>query len=349
MSVSEKTMTPRVSYTNLDIAKFICALLVIMIHTSPFVDIPVAHFYTVSVIARTAVPLFFAFSGFLLFGQMSYENSKLTDSPRNRSRLRRYLKKTINLYLFWSVVYLLVLLPEWYLIGWWGWTAVKDAVYAFLMKGMFAHLWYLLALIWAVAILYMLLRVIPLDKLRGIALVLWFAECLDTSYGWLWNNRIEFFTFVSEKLPVVFSSTRCALPLMVFGASVAVDRRSRKTSARLRKFLIVAAAWVLEASAIYFSVPGHDHFSSMFVAPFFVYVTLDLLVSEKQIGIPVRIQSLMRETIMVIYCLHPLLIHLFKKLGMVPGIVLWLLSTVASVGLAYIWALQKNRRTTNGS
>lgn len=344
MNEQKCTLTPRISYTNLDIAKFICSLLVVMIHTAPFVDYPIAHFYTVNVVARTAVPLFFAVSGFLLFGRMTYENGKLVDSPQNRSRMLQYLKKTVRLYILWAVFYLLVLLPDWYLSGWWGWVAVKDAVYAFLIKGTFAHLWYLLAVIWAIPILYMLLRVVPLRTLRVIAAVLWFSECLYTTYSWLGCDRIAFMTFLAEKLPVVFSSTRCALPLMTFGASLGVIPHPRPAAARLRRVLLFGGIWILEASAIYFSVPGHNHFSSVLVSPFFIHAVLDFLISGKQIPVPAPVQRIMRETNLIIYCLHPLVIHLLKKTGMGSGIPLWLLTTVGTVGLAYTWAQIKSSR-----
>ena len=50
-------------YPNLDLAKFVCALLVVVIHTSPLENTAeLAHFYLNNVFARVAVPLFFAAS-----------------------------------------------------------------------------------------------------------------------------------------------------------------------------------------------------------------------------------------------------------------------------------------------
>ena len=71
------TLLPRMSYANLDIAKFTCSLLVVFIHTAPFTNYPVAHFYTADVICRVAVPLFFAMSGFLFFRGAVFENGRI--------------------------------------------------------------------------------------------------------------------------------------------------------------------------------------------------------------------------------------------------------------------------------
>ena len=53
------------TYDSLDLTKWIGALLVIVIHTSPLEALSsTLNFYTRDVLARVAVPLFFAISGF---------------------------------------------------------------------------------------------------------------------------------------------------------------------------------------------------------------------------------------------------------------------------------------------
>lgn len=336
-------MTEKKSYTNLDIAKFICSLLVIIIHTAPFAEYPILDFYSVNVIARVAVPLFFGISGFLLFGQMTYENGKLVDCPRDRSRMLRYVKKTVILYLFWSVATLASMLPGWYLSGWWGWVAVKDAVHAILCNGLL-HLWYLLAMIWAVPLVYMLLCVIPLRRLRVIAVMLWAVRCLKTSYTWLWDDHYTSLLPFLDKVSFQYTAACIALPMMVFGISAAVDRKCRKEAAVFRRFCLLCGAWVCEASLLYFFVPDHDNYVSMLVAPLFVYCALDFLTTEKQVALPTDTQRMLRETNLIIYCLHPLLIQMFELLGVDYGIWMWFLTTVLTVGFAYVWAWIKVRK-----
>lgn len=71
--------TQKNNYTNLDIAKFVCALLVVMIHAEPLADTASEmNFFLVKILARVAVPLFFVMSGFFLFGPMQYENGRLS-------------------------------------------------------------------------------------------------------------------------------------------------------------------------------------------------------------------------------------------------------------------------------
>ena len=169
---------------SLDAAKFICALLVIIIHTRPFSKLfDIIDFYLVDVIARLAVPLFFAISGYLFFRGLRYQDGKLSNCSENRSKLFQYLKRIVVIYIGWSVVYALFQLPQWYQSGWWGKQLIKDYAASFLLSGSYYHLWYLLAMIYALPCLYLLLTVVSVRKLRMILPVLWLVECLLYSYS----------------------------------------------------------------------------------------------------------------------------------------------------------------------
>lgn len=56
------------NHTFIDIFKFIAALLVVAIHTTPLEDISAkGNFYFENMLCRIAVPFFFAASGFFFF------------------------------------------------------------------------------------------------------------------------------------------------------------------------------------------------------------------------------------------------------------------------------------------
>ena len=77
---------PSSRYDSLDLAKWICALLVIVIHTAPLSKVStIGNFYFTNVLARIAVPLFFAISGFLFFRKLTYENGRVKRSAENRA------------------------------------------------------------------------------------------------------------------------------------------------------------------------------------------------------------------------------------------------------------------------
>ena len=337
-----RILPPKTSYPNLDIAKFVCSLLVIVIHTGPFRKYPVADFYSCEVMARIAVPLFFGISGFLLFGRMTYENGRLVDCPKNRTRMLRYVKKTIRLYVVWFVLTLLSMLPQWYLNGWWGLVAVKDAIYSFLCAGPL-HLWYLLDLIWAVPLMYVFLRFFSLRTLQVAAAVLWVTQCLDNSYSWLIGNRAVTLYPIFLRFRVLVSTLHNALPMIVFGASIAIDRRECKPEMRLRRFLLASGIWFLEATALYFSNLNQGNYSAVLIAPFWVYAALDFLTGAKQIPISTSTQYMLREMSLTIYCLHPLLIKFLELMNIDYGFLRWILITTVTVSIAYVWIRYKNK------
>lgn len=119
------------SYTGIDIFRLVAALLIITIHTSPLLSYnETADFILTRIIARVAVPFFFMASGFFLMPGYTF----------HAERLKRFLRKTMVVYMFATLVYIPVniysgyfhkenLLPE----------MIKDIIF----DGTFYHLWYL--------------------------------------------------------------------------------------------------------------------------------------------------------------------------------------------------------------
>lgn len=63
-----------INYTNLDVAKFVCALLVVFIHTDPLRGVSeIAGFYLKDVLARVAVPLFLRYPVSCFFADWNIE------------------------------------------------------------------------------------------------------------------------------------------------------------------------------------------------------------------------------------------------------------------------------------
>lgn len=79
--------------STLDLLKFICAVLVVGIHTEPFQSIRILDM-GFGVLTRCAVPIFFAISGYLFFSR--------------KTKLVSFIKKNGVMYLFWIAVYRIV-------------------------------------------------------------------------------------------------------------------------------------------------------------------------------------------------------------------------------------------------
>lgn len=320
------------NYQNLDIAKFICSLLVVMIHTAPFEkSAPELNFFLVNVLARIAVPLFYIMSGFLLFGPMEYQNGTLCACKENHHRIFRYWKRIAVLYGGWALAYLLIVkIPMWINIGWWGPHVIKDAAAALLFSGMHYHLWYLLALLYAVPLLYVLQQFLKKGALLTAAGLFWLCECLRYSYSWVGIDQIPLLIWVSDRMPTVLDAAFRATPLMLLGAVVARSEERKRASALgilalIGFFLCTAEVYLLRGFT-----PNGQCFSYLIFTPFMAVFLLRYLVAAKQITIRPQVSSFLRNTSTIIYCLHPMLIELLGKYEISNG-ALWISTTLLSM------------------
>ena len=140
-----------------DIVKLIMAIVVIAIHTHP--EQSSSLFFVqrgAGIIYSLAVPFFFMASGFLLFRKM---NLPLDDD--GNQRIKRYLLKIVKLYLLWTAIYLPLSVLGFVNDG----TSLMNSILIFIRNVLLVGenymswpLWYLLALIVAVLIIWGLLK-----------------------------------------------------------------------------------------------------------------------------------------------------------------------------------------------
>lgn len=144
-------------YKFLDVMKFMMAIVVVAIHTRPECSFqsPVVKGIFEAVYS-IAVPFFFMASGFLLFRKVS-----LPLDSEGEKRIKKYLKKTVKLYLIWTAIYLPLTMYGFYMDGMPLLKSIVVFIRNILLVGenyMSWPLWYLLALIVAVGIIYLLLK-----------------------------------------------------------------------------------------------------------------------------------------------------------------------------------------------
>lgn len=126
---------------NIDLLKIVLAFLVVALHIFPVTKLKglegLLSYEIASGITRIAVPVFFLISGYFL-------RNKLNDT----AYLIKYSKRILLLYVIWQLLYLPDLI-RFYHLGWFKKTGmVLRLVYGYW------HLWYLLASVLAVGLVY---------------------------------------------------------------------------------------------------------------------------------------------------------------------------------------------------
>lgn len=133
-------------YIALDFVKLVCAFLVMMIHI-PITGNGELNFWLTNVPCRLAVPFFFLTAGFFAAGKM-----------HDKAKIVRYIRRIMCLYMIYTIVYARWIIVDYVNAEQMNIHGVQRFIYEFFYAGSYVHLWYLIALVWAVGLLYILLE-----------------------------------------------------------------------------------------------------------------------------------------------------------------------------------------------
>ena len=180
-------------YQNLDILKYISAILIIILHLRPFLNFSnELDLAFNNIITRTCVPIFFTITGYFV-AKKEKNNPKYIDG---------YIKKTIPLYLAWSLIYIIFLIcvgiqyiPE--IINFVSSLNISIPlliigiiillpivlIIALLYTGVYYHLWYFPALIFSLILLKRWKEKYKIKYLLIISFVLLLFGATETYYG----------------------------------------------------------------------------------------------------------------------------------------------------------------------
>ncbi|WP_429745582.1 acyltransferase family protein [Bacillus salipaludis] len=155
-----------------DVMKFICAILVVIIHAPPLLSYgETANFILVDIIARIAVPFFFVCAGYFFFNKINLKNGNVEKGSYNLKVLKKYVFHLVNIYTFWTVFYLIWWIPLWYNGGNLTLANMKGYFLSIFISGSFYHLWYIVALIYGMAFTFFILSYVPIKRVIITAVI----------------------------------------------------------------------------------------------------------------------------------------------------------------------------------
>ena len=182
-------------YASIDIARYVSALLVVCIHTFPFLEISETfNTYFIHTVCRLAVPFFFTTSGFFFFRNYDSENEDL-----NETRLKKALIRLFRIYLIWTIIYLPYTIFDYTHTGFhikYLFTYVRD----FFLNGSYYHLWFLPALMLADVIVYCLYKKKGLNFTLLITFILYFVGYLINVYLGKYSRYILLLWFLYKNI-----------------------------------------------------------------------------------------------------------------------------------------------------
>lgn len=323
--MEQNVLLKKENFFAVDIAKFILAFCVISIHTYyDFFKSAIANTIIGSVIIRFAVPFFFVASGFFFFRGIIFENGKIKKCPENRAKLFGFIKRIFLLYVIWAVIYF-AFEAFTYIDANLPLTAlVKTYATTFFFKGISRPFWYLVFMIYAIIILYLLLRFLNIKIVGGVVAAI-FVLFL---YFYTYRARIgtDFLAGVLQKMMTVdipFIGTRFHLYMLyaalsfLFAGLLCVYLKD-KISKTLSGILLLISIVLSIAENVFMDVilpkptSGRDPSYSLFLLPVALFGFI-FLSKIKLKGNP-RIFSFFRNGSSFIYCVHMLVIMVFNFL-----------------------------------
>lgn len=212
-------------YNIIDLSKFISAILIVMIHTQPLLNINYeADFVLDNIICRIAVPFFLVCSGFFI-GKMS-ENDSDIFIP-NKEYLKKQFVKILKLYLIWSLIYLVISMYGWKKTGWFSIFSFFDWIIAFFTKGSYYHLWYLISLLYAIPLVYFITKKVKEKYYGAILIVLYVIQVIIYAYNFIIPESLSGVLKIYNFLECPFVAITRVLPFLLLGIIISKEKNGK--------------------------------------------------------------------------------------------------------------------------
>ena len=288
----------RKNHYGLDIAKFVCAVMIISAH---FVSERCSFPRIIDLIFSLyifAVPFFFTCSAFLFFKKLN----SLNGSREQKDYFKSYQKRIWVMYLGWSIIYWLFRVAGYILYG----TDVHEvlsAIHGSIVFSTYSTIWFLPAMAFANMVVYAL-RNINKYVLALIGIVLYIICCLGYSYRGILATMPVLYEAIKQ-YEYIFISIRGGLfngvPFTIIGLFIATRKRAQRMSINLILTVVFALLTVIEAFICnsYFKGdgPGTDTMIMLLPTEFFaVSFLIQLNLQKRKIYLYMRKLSIVMFT-----------------------------------------------------
>lgn len=306
--VMKEKLSNKTEYILIDYFRLICAIGIVALHLNPFADVSdLADFFVGSILTRLCVPFFFIVAGFFL-------KDKLSDWEK----VKRYVGHLIVMYLAYSLIYLPVKVSEFRENDK---PFVKDTISYiknFFLVGSYGQLWYFLALIFAVSVLYLLVSKLKMSEraLIILSIVLYLAGTYFRVYVKPIKDvilEIRIFEIYDE----LFKNTRnglfFGLPLVFAGNMYWKKREKIEKKHYAILFAVSFFALVIEGACVNIATGAHELDLLIFL-PLASSMLFFLVAFAKRDVSRERLAVSMRKLSVLIFGFHMLVQHYLYKI-----------------------------------
>jgi serine/alanine racemase len=310
-------------YYALDFAKFLAAILIIVLHTQPMLTFnSKLEFITRHIVTILAVPFFFICSAFIFFLKLRMTK----EQNQAKKHVLHFIKRIGIMYLIWSGIYFIFIWREWITNGITAHTIIQY-IKRFIFEGSYATIWFLPALLSATLLVYLLQKRLSVKIIFIISLFTYVFTCFASSYYAL-AIKIPAFSIVLDSYYNLFDTVKngflFGFTYVSLGALIASKEEVLLGRFTLRNSSIFAGIFLLlmggEATVLTvfkLSTKGVDTIFFLVPVSFFIFLVLlnlNIHLKESSIYLGIRELSLLMFLSQRIFLtIYP---EIFPKLGL---------------------------------
>lgn len=294
----------KIYLNNLDILRYICSILIIILHIRPFYLYNNLDFIFNNYITKIGVPIFFTITGYFLFKK----------EKDNQLYIKKYLKNILVIYLIWSVIYLpffikystdYVGFDNGYLFIFDKSKILYSILVGLLYNGLFYHLWYFPALILSIIILYILKKKINIKVILFISFILLVIGSFESYCGLL---PLSIRSILTNYLKI-FYTTRNGLFFGLFYLTLGYYLGSKDILQIESNFiLLLFFIFLLALESNFISYIYYTRLDILLTVPFIVYFMFTSFIYITNNKNTLKIRQLSKYY----YLIHPLIIVFYR-------------------------------------
>ncbi len=304
---------------SIDIFRLICAGLIVMIHAELFSDTSIVLFTIFEHLGRFALPAFFCIAGYY------YINSLQS----GKKPFKKTLFNLLRPYILWTIVYYLLsatinIANGDIQIG----EFLKERVIYFFVNGSYYHLWYFPAVIYSLIIVTVFWRFFGIKGIKifaVIAIALYIVGSLGSTYLFF-GNRIKIFSALySNEWFDEFKHIVC-MAFAFFSMPVFIINRKLRIKPLL--FLLASIVFFIGEIAFHILTAGFNANSEMLISAYILpLAAINYLLQNPTKGSK-SVSRYSRNTSMLMYYIHPLVIIFITVIIPTNTIIVYLLTMI---------------------
>ena len=306
------------SYSSIDLFKWIAALLVASMHSRPFIQHDGANYYF-TCICRIAVPFFFVFSSFIFY--------------KKHNSIGSFIKRLLILYAVWFVLQSPITYYDFFIASD---RAFGQNLLIFLrgllISSTFPASWFITALWEGLLIVWIISKKLKWKWMAVVAILCALASLPGTMYyGLIKDTPLlkPYWLFNMAFCPAVSFIT--AIPYCIAGKYMAEKEVKLSSTAKWFFFISIIILGCIETIICRPSHYMSDTFIALFLfSPFLVYILL-----STHCNLSNSLSSYFRKTSILIYFIHfPIIFVLNHFFGIEKGALCWFIVLFCAISLS---------------